>query len=89
MPKEALQLVKPSFLLVREYDENIVDSRLLHPQHFGGIRIGQDQYRPRNSYFEPFLHPVWDSVLFRPLKIISSLYTPFGHFFSTGVLETH
>jgi hypothetical protein len=37
--------VKPRFLLVREYDENIVDSRLLHPQHFSGIGIGQDQYR--------------------------------------------
>ena len=34
-PKEALKLVKPSFLLVREYEENIVDSRLLHPQHLG------------------------------------------------------
>ena len=44
-PKEALKLVKPSFLLVREYEENIVDSRLLHHQHLVGIRIGQDQYR--------------------------------------------
>ena len=44
-PKEALKLVNPSFLLVREYEENIVDSRLLHHQHLVGIRIGQDQYR--------------------------------------------
>ena len=29
--KEALKLVKSSFLLVREYGENIVNSRLLHP----------------------------------------------------------
>ena len=45
MPKEALELVKASFLLVREY-ENIVNSRLLHPQHFGGIGIGQNSGVP-------------------------------------------
>ena len=27
-------------------------------------------------FFEPFLPHVWDSVFFRPLKMISSLYTP-------------
>ena len=58
-PKEALKLVKPSFLLVREYEENIVDSsRLLHSQHVtGGIGIGQEQYRlplaPLNEIQEP------------------------------------
>jgi hypothetical protein len=32
-PKEALKLVNPSFLLVREFEENIVDRSLLHHQH--------------------------------------------------------
>ena len=45
MLKETLKLVKPSFLLVRDYKKNIVDNWLLHPQHLGRIGIGQDQYR--------------------------------------------
>ena len=53
-----MKLVKPSFLLVREYEEKIVDSKLLHPQHLGGIGIGQDQYRlplaPLNEFPEPW-----------------------------------
>ena len=57
-PKEALKLVKPSFLLVREYEEKFVDNRLLPPQHLCGIWIGQDQYRlplaPLNEFPEPW-----------------------------------
>ena len=57
MPKEALKLVKPRFLLVREYEENIVESRLLHHQHLGEIGIGQDQYRLPFALLNEFPEP--------------------------------
>ena len=52
-----MKLVKPSFLLVREYEENIVDSRLLHHQKLGGIGIAQDQYRLPFALLNEFPEP--------------------------------
>ena len=49
--------MKPSFLLVREYEENIEDSRLLHHQHLGGIGIGQDQYTLPFAPLKDFQNP--------------------------------
>ena len=36
-------------------------------------------------FFKPFLPHVLDSVIFRPLKIIGSLYTPSRHFSAPGL----